>query len=375
MTLRAPTIAPAAPGVDETAARRAIDAKTKPLGALGRLEDVAVRLAMLQGTLAPSLAHSRVCVFGADHGVADAGVSAYPRAVTAEMMRTFDRGNAAINVIAAAGGVSLDVVDVGVDADLALLSRVRHDKVRHGSRNFLVEPAMTVPELDAALARGRAAAARAAADGVTALGLGEMGIGNTTAAAALLTALTRLPVTATVGRGTGVTDAVLVSKRAIVERAVRLHAPSDDGRPDARGLLQRLGGLEIAAIAGAALEAARRRIAVVADGFISTVAILCAGRMAPTDAARAELAAALFFAHRSAEHGHAAALEACDALPGCDARPLLQLDMRLGEGTGAALAMSVLRAAAAIMRDMATFASAGVSAGDHAAAHQNASER
>jgi nicotinate-nucleotide--dimethylbenzimidazole phosphoribosyltransferase len=347
--------------IDVTAARRAIDAKTKPLGALGRLEDVAVRLAVLQGTLMPCVDRTRICVFGADHGVAFEGVSAYPRSVTAEMMRNFDRRGAAINVIAAANDVSVEVIDVGVDADLTMHAGIRHEKVRRGSRNCLDEPSMTTRELDAALEVGKAAARRAAANGVRALGLGEMGIGNTTVASALLSALTGNPASATVGRGTGVTDDVLVRKREIVDRAVALYSPAS-----AKELLRCIGGLELAAIAGAALEAANLRIAVVADGFISTVAVLCALRMAADDD---RLAQALFFAHHSAESGHAVALAACDACAKCDARPLLLFGLRLGEGSGAALAMPLLRAAAAVMRDMATFASAGVSAGEHAAEH------
>ncbi|MDB4875965.1 MAG: cobT [Gemmatimonadetes bacterium] len=350
-------------------ARRAIDAKTKPLGSLGRLEDVAVRLSVLQQTLTPTVERARVCVFGADHGVADEGVSAYPRAVTGEMMRNFDRGGAAINVIAAACGATVDVIDVGVDADLASSANVRNDKVRPGSRNFLREPAMTDDELEAALSVGASAVRRATADGVRVLGLGEMGIGNSTAAAALLSALTHEVSSVTVGRGTGVSDDILARKCEVVDAAVRLHASRRDSEPNARELLRCLGGLELAAIAGAAREAARHGIAVVADGFISTVAILCAGRMAAGAESAVDLGGAVFFAHRSAERGHGVALGACEALNGWDARPLLSLDMRLGEGSGAALAIPILRAAAAVMSDMATFASAGVSAGDNADRH------
>ncbi len=286
-------------------------------------------------------------------------------------MRNFDRGGAAINIIAAANDVSVDVIDVGVDADLGALPHVRQDKVRRGSRNLLIEPAMTVEELDAALAVGARAAQRAVTDGIDALGLGEMGIGNTTAAAASLSALTGQHAIATVGRGTGVTDEGLVRKRMVVDRACELHAPNPNASPPSRELLRRLGGLELAAIAGAAIEASRHRVAVVADGFISTVAILCAARMLADDASDDEgtLTGALFFAHRSGEAGHGLALEQCAQRVGCDARPILQLHMRLGEGSGAALAMPMLRSAAAVMREMATFAAAGISAGEHAEAH------
>lgn len=349
------------------AARAAIDAKTKPVGALGAMERMAVRLAVLQGTLRPSVQHARVCVFGADHGVTFEGVSAYPRAVTAEMMRTFARGNAAINVLARSGDLSVEVIDVGVDADLSAIAELRHAKIRPGSRNMLVEPAMTQEEYAGALAVGRGAARRAVADGVQAIGLGEMGIGNTTSAAAVLSALTGLPSEQTVGRGTGVDDAGLLRKREVVDRAVAMHRERIvRGHSQVSGgeALRCVGGLELAAIAGAAIEAARLRVAVVADGFISTVAVLAAARIAaeaPEPGDVEDLALALFFAHRGSEFGHDAALEACAAIPGIDAQPILALGLRLGEGSGAALAMPLLRSAAAIMREMATFAEAGVS--------------
>lgn len=363
--------------VDWSAARQEIAAKTKPLGALGRLEDAAARLAVLQGTLHPRIDRARVCVFAGDHGVAEEGVSAYPRSVTGEMMRNFDRGGAAINVLSAANGVEVEVIDVGVDGDLSGLATIRHEKVRRSSRNFVREPAMTNAEFDAALAVGRAAADRAMADGVQALGLGEMGIGNTTAAAAILSAFSGESSAVTAGLGTGVDGNAYARKQVVVDRAVRLHLGALDG--DGRGdeILRRLGGLEIAAMAGAALAAATHGIAVVADGFISTVAILCALNMsAESERAGAHaLRTALFFAHRSSERGHRLAFEMCGSLEGVDARPLLDLEMRLGEGTGAALAMPILRAAAAVMREMATFASAGVSPGQHAAEHSMPSRR
>jgi nicotinate-nucleotide--dimethylbenzimidazole phosphoribosyltransferase len=350
-------------------AQRAIDAKTKPLGALGRIEEVAVRLAVLQGTLSPSIGRARVCVFGADHGVTDEGVSAYPRAVTAEMMKNFARGGAAINVLAASNNIEVEAIDVGVDADISAFAELHHAKVRRGSRNFAHDAAMSDAELDAALAVGADAARRAAADGVGALGLGEMGIGNTTAAAALLSAFTGRPARETVGRGTGVDDDALLRKCQVVDRALDVHSI----RADSTRAMERLrcvGGLEIAAIAGAALEASRHGIAVVADGFISTVAVLCAAAIAAESTEQwPALGDAVFFAHRSTERGHALALDACAMLLNRATLPLLDLELRLGEGTGAALAIPVIRAAAAIMRDMATFASAGVSAGERAALH------
>jgi nicotinate-nucleotide--dimethylbenzimidazole phosphoribosyltransferase len=350
------------------AARAAIDEKTKPLGALGQLEEIAVRLALLQNTLTPRADRARVCVFAGDHGVTDEGVSAYPRVVTREMMRNFERGGAAINVISASLGVDVRVYDVGVDSDDVAAESVR---VCRGTRNIVDEPAMTADQVDAALEVGANAARDAAAAGIQVLGLGEMGIGNTTIAAAVLSALSGQPATGTVGLGTGIDAAALERKRAVVECALAVHG---DALGDGREVLRRLGGLELAAIAGAAREAARLGLAVVADGFISTVSVLAALHIASRegeDRAR-ELTRALFFAHRSAERGHALALAACAAFPGCDATPLLDLGLRLGEGSGAALAAPVLRAAAAVMRDMATFASASVSTAEQSPAAQPA---
>lgn len=342
----AATPSPAAAAGVEAAARRAMDQKTKPPGSLGVLEEIAVRLAALQGTGRPEVERGRIVVFAADHGVAAEGVSAYPQVVTAEMVRNFARGGAAVNVLAGAAGLDVEVVNAGVAADLGDVPGIVQAPVRRGTRNFAVEPAMTAAETEAALETGRAAARRVAADGARAIGLGEMGIANTTSAAALLSALTGAGPELTVGRGTGVDDDGVRRKRDVVSRALALHA---EALADPRGALAALGGYEIAAIAGAALEAPGHGIAVVADGFISTVGVLAAARMDPS------IHRALFFAHRSAERGHGVALEALGA------RPLLDLDLRLGEGTGAALAIPLLRAAARILRDMATFAEAGVS--------------
>jgi len=337
--------APSTARVTAALARRAIDEKTKPPGSLGALEDWAVQLAEIQGTLTPRIGRARVLVFGADHGVAADGVSAYPPQVTGEMMRNFSRGGAAINVLARANGLEIEVIDVGVDADLATVTGITHAAVRRGSANLRHGPAMTDAECDAAIAVGRAAVRRAADDGVAAIGLGEMGIGNTTAAAAVLSALTGAPPAVTVGRGTGVDDARLAHKRVVVTEALARHAT----HTTPMAILAALGGLELAAIAGAALEAPRHGIAVVVDGFISTVGTLAAVRIDPS------IRDHLFFAHRSAESGHGVALEALAA------RPMLDLGLRLGEGTGAALALPLLRAAAAVLAEMATFDGAGVS--------------
>jgi nicotinate-nucleotide--dimethylbenzimidazole phosphoribosyltransferase len=327
-------------------AEQAMDQKVKPPKSLGRLESTAIDLAVFLETLEPRLERARILIFSADHGVSVLGVSAYPREVTPQMTRTFASGGAAITVLARTLGLEVEVIDVGVDAELPPLPGVVSAKVRHGSRNFVDEPAMTEDELQAALAAGEDAVSRAVAAGVDAVGLGEMGIGNTTAAAALLSGLTGRPAQETVGRGTGVDDRGLAVKREVVERALARHA---DALNDPRRTLAALGGLEIAALAGAAAEAARQRKVVVVDGFISTVAALAAVKLDPA------IRPALFFSHRSAEAGHRSALAELSATP------LLDLALRLGEGTGSALAFPILKAAAAILREMATFAQAGVS--------------
>ncbi|MEO7363796.1 MAG: nicotinate-nucleotide--dimethylbenzimidazole phosphoribosyltransferase, partial [Gemmatimonadaceae bacterium] len=313
-------------------AQRAMDAKTKPLGALGHLENCAVRLSVLQQSLRPELRVSRVCVFAADHGVSDEGVSAYPPAVTAEMMKNFGAGGAAINALAMANDVQVEVLDVGVDAEIDFVSNIRHEKVRRSSRNFMREPAMTADELTQAMTVGANALKRAVREGVQAVGLGEMGIGNSTSAAALLGALTGCDALETVGLGTGVSEETLSVKRAVVTRATELHEMKSE-RVSARECLRRVGGLELAAIAGAALESVHHSVAIVADGFISTVAILSAAFIAheETRCGAAVLGERIFFAHQSSERGHRLAIQSFNKLCGTEQRPLLDLEMRLGE--------------------------------------------
>lgn len=341
-------------------AQAALDAKTKPPGSLGRLEALAARMAALQDTLAPQADPARAVVFAADHGVTVEGVSPYPSSVTAQMVRTFASGGAAVTVLARAAGCAVEAVDVGVDADLTGVAgggaRVVQASVRRGTHNLAARNAMTAAECAQAVQVGRDAAARAAQAGVRVLLLGEMGIGNTTASAALLSALTGADAVRTVGRGTGVDDAGLARKRAVVGRAVARFEraqPPGGAAERAYAALASLGGLEIAALVGAMREAAARRVAVVVDGFIVTVAALAAARVDPV------VAPALVFAHVGSEAGHRLALEAC-SYAGCDARPLLDLDLRLGEASGAVAALPLVRAACALF-EMATFEAAGVS--------------
>jgi nicotinate-nucleotide--dimethylbenzimidazole phosphoribosyltransferase len=304
---------------------------TKPPGSLGKLESVAVRLAAIQRRDQPTSFGRRVVVFAANHGVVAEGVSPYPPEVTAQMVRNFAAGGAAINALARAAGAEVSVVDVGVD---------------RGTRNFAREPAMAEEEMGAALERGRAEARRAQAEGVALLGLGEMGIGNTTSASAITAALTGLPPSRVTGPGTGLDESGRRRKVEVVERALALHEVS--AREPLR-VLRTVGGLEIAALAGLSLEAAARRLAVVVDGFIASAAFALAVKLEPGVKDYA------FFSHLSTEPGHRALLSFLGV------EPLLDLGLRLGEGTGAALAMPVLGAAVAAHNDMATFASAGVS--------------
>lgn len=323
-----------------TAARRRLDHLTKPPGSLGRLEELVVQLAGITARVPPVVSEKTIYLFAADHGVAAEGVSAYPAAVTAQMLANFLQGGAAINVLARQVGASLIVVDVGVAADIPSHPQLIASKVAWGTRNFVREPAMTREEAVASLEAGRAAFRPCQL-----AGMGEMGIANSTSAAAIVAAATGQPVAEVVGRGTGIDDATLARKIAVVERALALHQP-DGG--DGMSLLCAVGGFEIGALAGAMLAAAAARVPIVLDGFISAAAALVAVRLCPA------VKGYLIAAHRSTEKGHAI------ALADLGLRPLLDLELRLGEGTGAALAFPLLEAACRTMREMATFESAGV---------------
>lgn len=344
---------PPSDAATDAAIEAALAAKTMPPGALGRIGDLACRLARMQGTLAPVIEAPALAVFCADHGIARQGVSAYPQDVTWQMVLNLLAGGAAAAVFARSAGLSLTVVDVGVAHDFDASARAHpafvDAKAARGTADCTQGAAMTRAQCEAAMAAGARVAAASAGN---VLALGEVGIGNTSAAALLTAHFTGASLAACVGRGTGLDDAGLARKQAVLERAFALHAPARrSGEPlDA---LAALGGLEIAAMAGAALEAARLGRVVVVDGFVATAALLAARAIDPA------VLDACVLSHRSAEHGHAVAIESlCDGgrLP----PPLLALDMRLGEGTGAALAVPLLRCAADMLREMATFASAGV---------------
>lgn len=327
---------------------------TKPPGSLGRLETLAIELAALQGRPQPGLDRVRIGVFAADHGVAAEGVSAFPQAVTAEMVRNFAAGGAAVSVLARAAGAEFSVVNVGTIAALEPLAGVVDRRLRAGSGNIAREPAMSPADCEAALAIGRDWV-DADPDCQLVIG-GEMGIANTTAATALAAALTGLAAADLVGRGTGIDASGLLHKCAVIERALTLHGYASgveavSAPSPIRGLtaLQRLGGLELAALTGAYIRAAQRGIAVLVDGFICTAAALAAVHLNPG------LRPWLLFSHCSAEHGHRRLLTALQA------EPLLALDLRLGEASGAALALPLLRAALLLHNEMATFTEAGVS--------------
>ncbi len=319
---------------------------TKPPGSLGRLEELANRCAAIRESLAVTARRPRIVLFAADHGVCAEGVSAYPQEVTAQMVLNFLRGGAAINAFARSGGIELQVVDIGVAGPLPAASELVSRRVAPGTRNFCVAPAMTETELMSALHAGLELAGEAAAQGCELLGFGEMGIGNTTAASAMAAALTGRGTEAVVGSGAGADPACMARKRSAIDRALSLHAAHLQGP---LGILRCLGGLEIAAMCGFCLGAAAARIPVVTDGFIATSAAAVAVRVAPAAAGY------LFASHRSVEPGHDCLL----AILGQE--PLLDLGMRLGEGTGAALAIQLIRAAVAAFGEMATFAGAGVS--------------
>jgi nicotinate-nucleotide--dimethylbenzimidazole phosphoribosyltransferase len=334
--------------LDATAQARArlrLDSLTKPTGSLGRLERVAVQIAGITGSERPRLDQRTIYVLAADHGVTVEGVSAYPQSVTAEMVRNFARGGAAINVLARLVRAEVVVVDVGVAADLPAELPILHRKISFGTANLARMPAMTLGQARAAIEVGISLTGEGTMPGPDVVCLGEMGIGNSTAASAIVAAVTGLPVASVTGRGTGIDDATFERKVAVIERALNLHTP-DASKP--LEVLRKLGGLEIAGLVGLVLGAAMRRIPIVVDGFIATAAVLIAIELCP--AARHYLIAA----HRSFEIGHQAALERLELLP------LFALDMRLGEGSGAALALPMLDAALALLSEMATFDEAGI---------------
>jgi len=327
------------------AARARQDQLTKPQGSLGKLETLAIQIAGITATALPRLQQPVVITMAGDHGVTTQGVSAYPSEVTPQMVLNFLRGGAAINVLARHVGARVVIVDMGVAADLPAHPELIDKKIAKGTRDFSIGAAMTREQAERAIEAGIEIAQREIARGADIIATGDMGIGNTSPASAITAAITRRPVSQVTGRGTGVDDAGLARKIAVIERALALHQPNPT---DALDVLAKVGGFEIGGLAGVMIGAAARRVPVVIDGFISGAAALVACGIAP--AARDYLIAA----HCSVEAGHRAILNHLQL------DPLLDLNLRLGEGTGAALGISLCIAACKILSEMATFDQAGV---------------
>ena len=339
-------LAPVDAGLD-AALRHKIDTKTKPPGSLGRLEALALQIGRVRASLTPTLANPHIVVFAGDHGAAKAGISAFPQEVTWQMVENFLAGGAAINVFARANGLGLTVVDAGVAHDFGARPNLINAKVdAGGTDSYLAGAAMTAEQCTQALQHGAAIVNALADNGCEVIGFGEMGIGNTASAALITHCLTDAPLADCVGRGTGLDDAGLARKRQLLQQALDLWA---ERSADPLAVLARFGGFEIAMMAGAMLAAAQRRMLVLVDGFICGAAALVAARLQPAFLDYA------VFCHASAEAGHRVQLAALQAVP------LVSLDLRLGEGTGAALAWPLVRAACVFLNEMASFESAGVS--------------
>lgn len=328
-----------------TAARRRLDRLTKPRGSLGRLEELAAQMAGITRRERPAVPRAVVYTFAADHGVVDEGVSAYPRAVTAQMVGNLLRGGAGVNVLARHVGAEVRVVDIGVAADLGAPPGLIVRKVAEGSQNFAKTPALRREQALRAIEIGVQLAQAAATEGIGLIGTGDMGIGNTTPSSAITAVVTGAPVAEVTGSGTGIDEPGLRRKVALIEQAIGLHRP--DPR-DPIDVLAKVGGLEIAGLTGLILGTAARRLPVALDGFIAGAAALLAAALQPA------CVSYLIASHASAEPGHRAALAHLRL------RPLLDLELRLGEGTGACLGVSLIQAAVKILNEMATFDEAGV---------------
>ncbi|THU41469.1 nicotinate-nucleotide--dimethylbenzimidazole phosphoribosyltransferase [Niastella caeni] len=339
-----------------------IDHKTKPLGALGRLEEVAMQIGLIQQTTKPVIQHPHIIVFAGDHGIATTGlVNTFPQEVTAQMVLNFMHGGAAINVFCRQHKLTLKVVDAGVNFDFSsnpvdLISA----KIGYGTKNYLNEPAMSVAQAQQAIDKGKAIVAETAASGCNCIGLGEMGISNTSSAALIMSAMTGLPVVTFTGRGTGLNNDQLQTKIDTLHQVYEKHALSELKEKPIE-LLARIGGFEIAMMAGAYLEAVKQKMVVIVDGFITTAALLIANAIFMAEKQKSlvsdwkTLIDHCIFAHTSHEAGHEKILGRLGV------RPLLNLSMRLGEGTGAALAMPLIQSAVTFLNEMASFESAGVS--------------
>jgi nicotinate-nucleotide--dimethylbenzimidazole phosphoribosyltransferase len=328
------------------ATQRRLDRLTKPQGSLGRLEALAVQYCAMTGERKPAVPRGMVMTFAADHGVVEEGVSAYPRDVTAQMVLNFLRGGAGVNVLARHAGVEIRIVDIGVAHDFGPIPGLMHRKLMMGTRNMLRSPAMDRTTAEQALMIGVELAAEAARQGIGLIGTGEMGIGNTTASAAIAAVMTGQAVKEVTGMGTGINEQGLARKISVIERALAYHRPDPH---DAMDVLSKVGGLEIAGMAGVMLGSAAARVPVVLDGFIAGAAALIAVSLQP------RCRPYLIASHRSVERGHRVLLERLQL------KPLFDLDLRLGEGTGACLGIELVQVALKVLTEMATFDEAGVS--------------
>lgn len=326
-------------------AQARLDRLTKPLGSLGRLEELAAQYVAISGEMKPNIPRGVVFTFAADHGVTVEGVSAYPREVTPQMVLNFLRGGAGVNVLARHAGVDVRVVDIGVDYEFGTVPGLFDRKIMKGTRNLMVEPAMTRSQAEQSLLVGMELATNAVQEGIGLIGTGEMGIGNTTPSAAITAVMTRRSVADVTGRGTGIDEAGHARKVQVIQTALDRHRPDPT---DPLDVLAKVGGLEIGGLAGLILGAAAARIPVVLDGFIAGAAALIAVGLQPS--CRDYLIAS----HRSVEAGHRVMLDHLSL------KPLLDFDLRLGEGTGACLGIDLVYAAIKIYTEMATFGEAGV---------------
>jgi nicotinate-nucleotide--dimethylbenzimidazole phosphoribosyltransferase len=325
--------------------KQKIDNKTKPLGALGELENTALKTALIQQTLLPELRKPHIVVFAADHGIAESGVSAYPQAVTYQMVLNFVGGGAAINVFCRQNGIELKIVDAGVKGDFTGIPQVIDRKIAPGTRNFLHEPAMTPAQAEMCLTQGAGLVQEISRSGCNVIGFGEMGIANTSSAALLMSLFCRLPIEDCTGRGTGLTNEGLQDKIHTLKKALSQHKNTED----AIQIMTTFGGFEILQMTGAMLEAAENKMLVLTDGFIATAALLCAMQL------NKNVLDYCIFCHQSDEVGHRKMLDFLGV------KPLLNLGMRLGEGSGCAVAYPLIISAVAFLNEMASFESAGVS--------------
>lgn len=332
--------------ISEKVIQQKIDSKTKPLGALGRLEEVAAQIARIQNSLTPSLNQPHIVVFAASHGIADEGVSAYPSEVTYQMVLNFLNGGAAINVFTRQHGIALKLVDAGVNFDFEPTEQLINRKIRKGTTSFLSNAAMTRLECEKAMQSGKEIVREIASKGCNCIGFGEMGIGNTSSAAVLMSKLLGISIEECVGKGTGLDDDGQARKMELLSKAIANHP--EVGK-EVMSVLTTFGGFEIAMMCGAFLAAAEHKMVVLVDGFIASVAYLCASLL------NEKVQDYAIFCHESEERGHSLLLAHLNA------KPLLSLGMRLGEGTGCAVAFPVIQSAVAFFNEMATFESAGVS--------------